>query len=139
MTIEVLKYSADEWYSYSESAHKLVFKEQRDPWMDRISYALLATKGDDVVGYVTCRELDAKTVYWQFGGCLDKFKGIYAVRGFKAFLDYCSDRYHHISTLVKNDNVNYLHLLMKMGFRAIGIRMFDNEIFIEMLWRKHAV
>lgn len=135
MSIEVVKYSPEQWYSLAEDAHKLVFKKQRDPWMDRISYALLAVKDSEAVAYVTCRETDRDSIYWQFGGCLDEFRGIYAVRAFKAFLDYCNDKYQQISTLVKNDNVNYLHLLMKMGFRAIGIRVFENEIFLEMYRR----
>lgn len=136
MSISVLKYNPGEWLEYAGSAHKLVFKKNRDPLLDRISFALLAHNDDTAIGYVTCRELDAESIYWQFGGALDEFRGFSAVQGFRAFFDYCSARYKRISTLVKNDNVNYLHLIMKMGFRAIGIRNFQNEIFLEMYWEK---
>lgn len=136
MNVGVVRYTADEWREYADSAHKLVFKKSRDPLIDRISFALLAHLHDSPLGYVTCREIDAESLYWQYGGALDEFRGFNAVRGFKAFFNYCSDRYKRITTLVKNDNVAYLHLLMKMGFRAIGIRMFQAEIFLEMYWEK---
>ena len=135
MSIEVVKYSPEQWYSRAEDAHTLVFKKQRDPWMDRISYALLAVKNDEPIGYVTCRETDRDSVYWQFGGFLDEFKGLNAVKGTEKFLNICDEKYNQISDLDKNDNINCLHLLMKMGFRAIGIRVFENEIFLEIYRR----
>lgn len=134
MTFAVARYTADEWMEYSDSAHRLVFKESRNPELDRISFALLAHNQKSPVGYVTCREIDADSLYWQYGGAMDEFKGFNAVRAFKLFFDYCKERYKRITTLVKNDNVQYLHLLMKMGFRAIGIRCFANEIYLEMFW-----
>lgn len=134
MSVGILKYSPDEWREYADSAHKLVFKKNRDPLLDRISFALLAHNDESAVAYVTCRELDAKSLYWQFGGVLDEFRGFNAVKCFRAFFDYCSSRYERITALVKNDNVNCLHLMMKYGFRAIGMRNFHSEIFLEMYW-----
>ena len=133
--MNVQKFTPEQWYAYAEAAHLLVFGEQRDPWLDRISYALLACDGDDTVGYVTCRELGDGTVYWQYGGALKEFRGIKSVRGFEAFLKFASERYKRVTTLVENDNVGYLHLLMKNGFRAIGIRYFEGKILLEMMWR----
>lgn len=130
--IHVKKFTPEQWYAYSEVAHKLVFKEQRDPWIERISFALLAHSDEEAIGFVTCRETDAESVYWQFGGALDEFRGIAAYRGFQGFYGYCQKRYKRISTLVKNDNVGYLHMLMKMGFRAIGMRTYKGDIFLEM-------
>lgn len=136
MTVEVLRYEPDQWKDYAESAHKLIFRECRDASFDRISFALIAVGGGSTIGYVTCRELDKESLYWQFGGALDEFRGLKAVRGFQAFLAYSAARYKRVSTLVRNDNVGYLHMLMKMGFRAIGMRTFEGEIFLEMFWSK---
>lgn len=130
--IYVEYFTPDEWRGYAESAHKLVFKTYRPEWVDRISFALLAHDGNDTVGYVTCRETDNESLYWQFGGALDEYRGIKAVRGFQAFLDWTGRRYRRCVTNVKNDNVNYLHLLMKMGFRCIGTRYFNKEIYLEL-------
>jgi len=132
MNVELVRYSASEWYAYSEAAHKLVFKEVREPWLNRIDFALLARVSDRILGYVTCREVDAETVYWQYGGAMDECRGLSAVRGFHAFLRDMHRTYRRVITLVKNDNVGYLHLLMKSGFRVIGVRCFKGEILCEM-------
>lgn len=131
--MNVQRFTPEQWYAYAETAHLLVFGEQRDPWIDRISYALLAHDGDNAIGYVTCRELDNESVYWQFGGALKEFRGVKAVRGFQAFVDYAKARYKRVTTLIENDNIGYLHLTMRIGFRAIGIRNFKGKILLEML------
>lgn len=130
--IHVKKFTSEQWYRYSEEAHKLVFNEQRDPWKERISFALLAHSDKEAIGFVTCRETDSESVYWQFGGAMDEFRGIAAYRGFCGFFDYCRERYKRVSTLVENSNVGYLHMLMKMGFRAIGLRNFHGKVYLEM-------
>jgi len=132
--IEIIRCTPDEWENFAETAHKLVFKEVRDCGIDRISFALLAANGKDAVAYVTCRELDRDSLYWQYGGAIDEYRGFVAVKAFSAFHEYCKSRYKRITTLVKNDNINYLHLLMKNDFRAIGIRNFKGEILLEMYW-----
>ena len=126
------RYSPEEWYEFAEEAHKIIFREHRDKSLDRIDFALIAGNGKDPIGYVTCRELDSESVYWQFGGAMDEFRGIAAFRGFQGFLGYSKERYKRISTLVENTNVKYLHMLMKMGFLAIGIRNYKGQIFLEM-------
>lgn len=132
MSIEVKEFKPEEWYRYAEEAHKLVFNTQRDPWVDRISFAWLAHDSNGVIGYVTCRELDNTSLYWQFGGALPESKGFMAVRGFQAFLNKARDKYRRVTTLVENSNVAYLHLLMKMGFRVIGLRVFEGKILLEL-------
>jgi hypothetical protein len=134
MNFEVIKCTPEKWANYSKYAHRAVFGETRDPQLDRISYAMLVHNNDRPIGFTTCREIDRESLYWQYGGCFDGNKGIPAVRAFEAVFNDSKQKYKRISTLVKNDNVNYLHMLMKFGFRAIGIRVFGNEIFLEMFW-----
>lgn len=132
MKLEILRYEPHEWKEYAESAHKLVFNELRHSDADRISFALLAHNGSDAISYTTCRELDNESVYWQYGGTIPEFRGLLAYRSVEALLEWTADRYKRVTTYVKNDNVGYLHMLMKLGFRAIGIRCFSGEIFLEM-------
>ena len=131
MSVTVLYISPEEWVKYAEDSHAAVFKEFRPSSMDRISYALAATDESRVIGYVTCRETDSESLYWQHGGAVDTRYGVAAYRGFEAFLDNAKP-YKRVTTLVRNDNIRYLHLLMKFGFRVIGLRCVKNEIFLEL-------
>jgi len=131
--MDVQRFTPEQWYAYAESAYALVFGEHRDPWCDRISYALLAHDGDNAIGYVTCRELDHESVYWQFGGALKEYRGVKAVRGLEAFLTYAEGKYKRITGLVENNNVQTMTIAMKKGFRVIGIRNINGKILLEML------
>jgi len=131
VSVAVLYISPEEWVNYAEDSHAAVFKEFRPSSMDRISYALAATDESGVIGYVTCRETDSESLYWQHGGAVDTRYGVAAYRGFEAFLDNAKP-YKRVTTLVRNDNIKYLHLLMKFGFRVIGLRCVKNEIFLEL-------
>lgn len=132
MKVELERYTPEQWYACSKEAHLAIFRELREPWIDRINYALLARIGPTPVGYVTVKETDRESAYWQYGGALDEYKGITAVRAFQAILTDARGRYHRLTTYVKNDNVNYLHMAMRFGFRVIGIRVFKGEIFLEL-------
>lgn len=134
MELSVIKCSPEKWANYSEYAHQAVFGENRHAQLDRINYALLVHNEDKPIGFATCREIDSESLYWQYGGCFKGNVGIYSVRAFEAVFNDSKQKYKRITTLVKNDNVNYLHMLMKFGFRAIGLRTFKNEIFLEMFW-----
>lgn len=134
MNVDVMKCTPQQWAAYSEDAHKAVFGETRTSDFDRIDYALIAYHGQRIIGFTTCRETDRDSLYWQYGGCFDGNRGVPAVRAFEAVFGYSREKYKRISTLVKNDNVNYLHMLMKYGFRAIGLRNFANDILLEMFW-----
>ena len=133
MTVELVRYTPEEWYEYSEASHKLVFSELRDPRLDRITFALLAYDSSGPIGYVTCREYDSDSVYWQYGGAIKDRRGLPAIRAFEAILEEVRKQYRRVTTLVENENVGYLHLAMKYGFRIIGVRCFKGGVFVELL------
>lgn len=133
MSVELLVFTPDEWANYSEDCHAAVFREIRKRSLDRITFALAVLDAKGPIGYVTCRETDEESIYWQYGGAIESRYGVAAFRGFEAFIEYTEKRYRRITTLVKNDNIKYLHLLMKFGFRIIGLRCFKEEIFLELL------
>jgi len=132
MTVQIKVLSPEEWYRYAEEAHKLVFNHHRDPWIDRINFAWVTYDEVGAIGFVTCREFDCHTLYWQHGGALQERRGVAAIKSFEAILNKARDKYRRVTTLVENDNVNYLHLIMKYGFRVIGLRVFEGKILLEL-------
>jgi len=132
MKVQLKKLTPEEWYRYAEECHRLIFKTQRDPWIDRISYAFLAYDDSGPIGYVTCRELDRDSLYWQYGGAIEERRGVASVRTFDAILEEARSKYRRVTTYVENNNVGYLHLLMKQGFRVVGMRVFEGKIYLEL-------
>lgn len=134
--VEIMQLDPDQWSVFSEDAHRASFSEFRPAYMDRIDYALLAHDPDvkGPLAYVTIRELDADSVYWQYGAAFPTIaKGIHVVGIYQRFVDYMRESYKRITTLVENTNVAYLRLAMKVGFRIIGVRMFKGTILVELL------
>jgi RimJ/RimL family protein N-acetyltransferase len=131
--IQVEKLYPDEWKMLAESAHVSVFDEVRSPDLDRISYALIAKSGSDLVGYLTARETDAETVYWQFGGMFRDFRGTTkTMQTYVAFINWTKNKYKRITTFVENVNIPYLRLAMSCGFLITGIKNFKNTILVEL-------
>lgn len=132
--ITVKKLSADDWAGFSEAAHKICFSEQKPKEWDRIDFALLGVNSDDVpLGYVTCREMDANAVYWQFGGAFPSSRGtINSFACYAEFFRFCQLRYKRIATYIENTNQAMLKMAMKIGFLITGIRNFDGEILLEL-------
>jgi RimJ/RimL family protein N-acetyltransferase len=130
----IKKLTPDEWAELSEAAHHVVFEEKRSWDMDRIDYALICEEGGVPCGYLTARELDKESVYWQYGGA---FPGTHsssrAVAVYEALIDWTLERYQRITTLVENENVRYLKLALHAGFRIIGCRFFNGIILVELL------
>jgi hypothetical protein len=132
--IVIEKIDALAWQDFSENAHRIAFSEVREAKVERIDYALLATEDSILYGYVTVRELDSTSVYWQYGGAFPPSeKSSKAVRTYQKFIEYSRAQYERISTLVHNENIRYLKLAMSQGFRIIGCRMFNKEIYVELL------
>jgi hypothetical protein len=134
--IRVEKLSAQQWQYFSEDAHKIAFGELKPASLDRIDYALLAVceRDDKPTGYVTCRELDADSVYWQFGGAMPGAKEtVKSFRTYEAFVGWHRSHYKRVSTFIENENTPMLKMAMKVGFRVVGIRNFKGSILLEHL------
>lgn len=132
--IEVKQLDPHEWAALSESAHLVVHNEQRPFSLDRIDFALLCVEGSEVLVYVTAKELDAESLYWQYGGAFPTAsKSIVAFRCFQKMLSYCQEKeYKRVSLYVKNDNFPMLKFCLAQRFKAIGLRTFAGEVFLEM-------
>ena len=135
MKIELKRLGADEWARFAENAHLATFGEFRSKGKDRIDFALLAIDEHDTpIGYMTVKELDSETVYWQFGGALPDYKGTNTMwHAYVAASAYCKERYKRVFTYIENTNPPMLKFAMKLGFRIIGIRNFGKHILLEHL------
>jgi len=131
----IQKLTPQEWECFSENAHKLAFSKILPFGMNRIDYALLIINDDTPVAYLTARELDADSVYWQFGGVFpEKRNSIVAFKCFWAALNWAKERYKRVSILVENTNTSMLKFCMKVGFVIVGIRNYGNSILLEHLY-----
>lgn len=100
--------------------------------MDRIDYALVCVNGRGIpMAYQTCKELDAESVYIQYGGAFPSNSPINRVETFRLFLEWYSKKYKRVSFLVENTNRAMLKLALKFDFLIIGVRVFKNYILLE--------
>ena len=133
--IEVLVIGADEWKEkYSEQAHLIAFGKNKPASWDRIDYALLMVEAKTKTpsGYITCREFDHETVYWQFGGAMPGTKSTpKSLACFDAALDWAKETYRRVTFVVENTNQPMLKLAMKREFQIIGVRNFRGSILLE--------
>lgn len=132
---KIVHYSAKEWASVSEEAHRIAFGTIKPASMDRIDFAILVTKEDVAVGYITCRETDNKTLYWQHGGAFPGTKdSIYSWPAYALCMDHCQGMgYDRVTTLIENTNLVMLKMAMKVGFKIIGVRNYKGAILLEHL------
>lgn len=129
--VEIL--TPDEWQLLAHDAHLTVFSESRDHSGDNISYALLAKEGEELTGYLTAREVDRETVYWQFGGAFPGTRGTTrTVRTYEALVNWTRERYKRIVTFVLNTNIAYLRLAMASGFLISGIKYYEKTVLVEL-------
>lgn len=131
--IDVIK--PEHWQRMSEKAHLVCFDKHKPKEMDRIDFALLAVKdGEDLLGYLTCREMDSETLYWQFGGAFPGTKSTsVSFSVYKLFVVYSKQNYKRVTTLIENDNTVMLKMAMKVGFKIVGLRNYKGLILLEHL------
>lgn len=129
--VTVRRISAEDWMPVSELAHGVAFGETRPACKDRIDFVIIAEKCGHPVGYITARETDAESVYWQFGGI---FGGPLGQMGLLSYLDAINlmrQSYSRITTLIHNSNVVMLKLALKCGFLVTGIKTFEGRTLVE--------
>ena len=132
----VIQIDAKEWADrWAENAHKICFDEMRPSHFNRIDYALIIVNGKNKpAGFCTVKELDHESVYWQYGGAFPDTQGtVWTFRCYEMLLDWTFNKYKRITTYVHNENIVYLKMIMKFGFRIIGVRFFAGKIYVELL------
>lgn len=131
MKIHVLP--PEDWAKLAPEAHLIAFGRARPASHDRIDFALVGVEGETPVGYVTCREHDHETLYWQFGGTMPGTRG--TMKPYRYFEQAVSwawvAKYKRITLSVENDNTVMLKLALKAGFRVTGVRNFQGTVLLE--------
>lgn len=132
---QAIPVTQEDWVAgFSENMHKLVFKEIKPATRDRISYAVLIVKDEEVIGYVTVREMDDENVYWQFGGVIPKFrKSMTAVKCIETAIEWQKQRSRRIVTYVENTNLPMLKFYLSYGFLIIGTRTFEGKVMVDLM------
>jgi len=132
---QVLRVEKDEWREkYATAAHAAVFQKYLPKDLERISYALLIVKDDTVIGYVTVREHDSETVYWQFGGVFPTFRRSFvAAKLMEEALLWQKDYAKRVTMFVENTNVAMLKLALSFGFLVIGTRTFIGSVYVDLI------
>lgn len=120
------------WALYSEKAHLACFSERRPPEMERISYALVAEVDGIPAAYVTVKELDSETAYFQHGGAFPNIRGTTrSLKAYRAIMDSIASRYMRAGTLIENTNKAMLKFAMNEGWTIMGLRVFEGSILLE--------
>lgn len=118
----------------SKDAHLTCFSEIREASFDRIDYALVvADETSRPVGYITCKEFDANTTYWQHGGGFPESIGVPIFRAYQACVEWEKENHKRIFTLIENKNKRMLKMAMKVGFDIIGCKTITGSIMLEHL------
>lgn len=129
----VEKLTPAEWKLLSEDAHKVAFGTVKPSELERIDYALVCVEGVQLQGYLTAKEMDAKTVYWQFGGAFPGTKGTTnAFLGYLSFVRWTKERYDRVQTRIENKNTAMLKMALKVGFEIVGVRVTQGCTMVEL-------
>jgi len=131
--MRVEKLTPLEWKELSPTLHKQVFQHTIHPEWERIDYALICVDEDNAVqGYLTAREQDENTVFWQWGGVMPLARGTAGSgRGLQKLLAWASERYTRMKTYVENDNTPMLRLYLMLGAKIVGIKYYEGKVFLE--------
>ncbi len=132
--MEVVKISRDNWKALSESAHMVAFNDFKPADFDRIDFALVVEheRTLEPLGYVVCKEHDAKTLYLQYGGA---FRGarstILSYKAYELGLEWCKARYERVITKIENKNRVMLKFAAKAGFLIVGVNNYTGPVLLE--------
>lgn len=132
--MRVVRISPEAWAPFSERAHLICFNEAKPASLDRISFALVVEDENEMpMLYGACKEHDAESLYYQYGGAFPGTKGtIKSFRCFEAILAWAVDNgYRRVSFLVENTNEPMLKLAMRSGFLITGVRYFKGNVLLE--------
>lgn len=131
--IKIDQLSRAQWQELEKDAHGSVFGEVVPDNLTRVDFAMLAANElNQPILYATCRELDAESLYWQYGGSFPRFRGQKVVyTAFCEMISWTKKYYKRLSFLVENDNKAMLRLAMGGDFKIVGVRNFKNKVLLE--------
>jgi len=130
MNLKIVK--PQDWVILAEDFHWAVFGKIKPATKDRIDYTMLVEQDEIAQMYITCRELDSETVYWQFGGSLPPARGsIKSYRAYVICIEWAAMVYKRISTLIDNTNKVMLKAAASVGFKIVGVKNLGGTILLD--------
>lgn len=136
MKFSVTQVSSKAWIeSMSEDAFKIAFGFDRPSSLERFDFALIAVdSANEFSGFITCKEMDAETLYWQFGGSMPNYKkSISVFNGYMCFVNWARERYKQVTTRIENGNTSMIKLALGVGFKIVGTYTFKDKIYLELV------
>lgn len=135
--IQVHQIPGSLWPKYAADAHKAIFQEELPSSQKKIDFALLVVDSDTQLpqGYVTCKELEDKTILWSFGGAFPPAKGSYRTWVcFQEMMKKCRQLgYTRAFFLVENTNRPMLKFAAMVEALIIGSRIISRQCWLEHL------
>lgn len=133
MIYTVQRFTPEEWAPYAEDAHKALFGVTR-PNSLNTHHFILAVYADGVLGgYITCLEIDATTVYVQYGGVFPNFeKTIHVVPGYVKLISWLRENYSLANTKIENVNLAMFKLALQVGFLVTGTHFHEGRLFVDL-------
>lgn len=133
LKVRAEKIPREEWGVLEELSHTICFGESRPADMNRYHFVMAGFIGKELMGYTTCMEMDAETVYLQHGGAFPNYeKSLYVWQAYQALLNALEPEYKRVWTRIKNTNTVMLKLALKLGFLIKGIYQFKGDTFVEL-------
>jgi hypothetical protein len=131
---QVNQVSHKDWIKVSEEAMVASFGARRSRELERFDFALAAIdKGGNLSGFITCIEMDAETLYWQFGGTFSNYtRSIAVFAGYRDFLKWAEARYKRVTTRIENKNLSMLKLALAAGFIVVGTYYANQKLYLEL-------
>lgn len=131
--MEFKKLPKEHWALLARNSNIAVFGEQMDPKDERIDFTYVALEDDKMVGFVSCQERDADSLYIQYGGLVKPKQGQgFGSEGFPNLLAMIASEYQRVGLLVENTNMPMLKMALGAGFLVIGMRNFKGKVLLEM-------
>lgn len=131
--MDVVKYDKSQWDLVAEGIHQTIFKEVRPASLNRFDYALVVWDGSRPIGYITCRETDAESIYISYGGVMPEArKSDESKSGMLSLISYLKQHYKRANMLVENTNVFMLKKALNSGFYPVGVTNYCNSIFVDL-------
>lgn len=135
MSFSIVMIPKDKWAVLSEDLHKICFHTIKKKEWERIDFALAAINDEknEMISYITCKELDHESLYWQYGGVLPAYQKTFnSASSYGKAFDWCRNAgYKRIGTLIENTNEQMLKMAAHNGFIIIGIRNFKGKVLLE--------
>jgi len=135
----VIRQTLEEFNKFSGDFHHECFKENRPAWANTFDFALLAEDDEtkEILGYITCFEIDAGQVWVHFGGVFQENKKIPGTQVFQLGINYLRERYARIVLDTKNTNIAMIKVAYASDFVIVGVDCSFKEIYLRLLWEQN--